>query len=804
LDTKNLNIQNLNSKIELVSPAGGWDQLKAAVNSGADAVYLGYKKFGARAYAENFDLNQLKKAVLFAHKNNVKIYLTLNTLLKDSEFEEVLKFLNEYSGICRDGIIIQDFGLYKAIKDLYPFLRIHASTQLNVHSFYTAELLQELNFSRVVLAREMTLEEIKSITDKKILEIEVFAHGSQCYSYSGSCYLSSSTGERSGNRGRCTQPCRMRYKLICETKDNHKQIEKPIKPIICNDGYLLSKSDLCTLEILPDLIKAGISALKLEGRMKSADYVGIVTKIYRKYIDLYYKNTDKYTVSDEDIYKIAQIFSRELGPGYFKEKYPSDIVSLKKSGSIGNFLGRIFDMDFDKPYGKTGKVKGQVKTIYIKSKWNINNGDIIEIWTNKGNEQLKVSNIVFLKKEQGKNVYKIILNKNISISNGDRVFKYFDKELDMEAKKLYQEDSTNAIFADAKLTGKIINSHKIGEGGGKLKEENLINYLNKYTYPYSRKFKNKKAGSLKRNCPGLSVIVYDKNAASNAVDCGANRIIYSNFSEILKAGKNGISDIGKVKKYCDRHGVDFVISIPAILYDSEIENLKRNFGNYMNAGIRNFKISNPGFLKLVPGDCKGLYFNLYLGSTLNIFNTFALSCFMDLLANSGNKIKGADLSPELSLNEISDILINAKNFTHKNFEFSIYGYGYYPIMSSRYKLSYLDDSYSSERGYYISDSKGYKFRICSNYNESILIFNSRKICLIFDLDKIVESGINIIEVDTRFMTDNEVSKVIKSFKKAIDILTTQGTEKYREFIGRLTDEILFRNYTKGHLMRSVL
>lgn len=788
MDTKNLNIQNLNSKIELVSPAGGWDQLKAAVNGGADAVYLGYKKFGARAYAENFDLGQLKKAVLFAHKNNVKIYLTLNTLLKDSEFEEVLKFLNEYSGICRDSIIIQDLGLYKMIKDLYPFLRIHASTQLNVHNFYTAELLQKLNFSRVVLAREMTLEEIKSITDKKILEIEVFAHGSQCYSYSGSCYLSSFTGERSGNRGRCTQPCRMRYKLI-------KQIEKPIKLIICNDGYLLSKSDLCTLEILPDLIKAGIYALKLEGRMKSADYVGIVTKIYRKYIDLYYRDPDKYAVLDEDMYKITQIFSRELGSGYFKEKYPESIISLKKSGSIGNFLGRIFDMDFDKPYGKTGKVKSQVKAIYIKSKWNINNGDIIEIWTNRGNEQLKVSNIVFLKKEQGKSVYKIILNKNISISNGDRVFKFFDKELDMEAKKLYQKDSTNAIFTDVKLTGKIINTHKIGEGEGKLKEENLINYLNKYTYPYSGDFKD----SL-----DLSVIVYDKNAAKNAVDYGANRIVYSNFREILKSGKNGILDIGEVRKYCDSGGVDFVINIPAIMYDNEIENLKRNFGSYMDAGIRNFIISNLGFLKLVLGDYKGLYFNLYLGSTLNTFNTFTLSCFMDLLANSGNKIKGADLSPELSLNEISDILINAKNFIHEIFKFSIYGYGYCPIMSSRYKLSYLDDSYSSERGYYISDLKGYKFKICPNYNEDILIFNSKKICLFFDLDKIVESGINTIDVDTRFMTDKQVSEVIKNFKKAIDTLTTQGVEKYREFAGRLTDEILFRNYTKGHLMRSVL
>ena len=194
-------------KMELVSPAGDHDQLVAAINAGADAVYLGFKKFNARAYAENFEINQLKKAVNIAHMNGVRVYLALNILIKDSEIAETIYFLNEYLDFCRDGIIIQDLGLYRIISELYPGIRLHASTQMNIHDLESVRLLKEIGFKRVVLAREMTLQEIINITKNCDIEIETFIHGSQCYSYSGNCYFSSFTGSRSGNRGRCTQPC---------------------------------------------------------------------------------------------------------------------------------------------------------------------------------------------------------------------------------------------------------------------------------------------------------------------------------------------------------------------------------------------------------------------------------------------------------------------------------------------------------------------------------------------------------------------------------------------------------------------
>ena len=252
-------------KIELVAPAGGWSQLIAALNSGADSVYLGYGQFGARAYAENFNLKQLKKAIAIAHKRGSKIYLTLNTILKDSELSEMLFFLDQYLMMCRDGIIIQDLGLYKMLSDLYPgMVPIHASTQMNIHNVRSLSLLGELGFKRAVLAREMTLDEIRGVKKGTGIDLEVFGHGSQCYCYSGNCYLSSFTGGRSGNRGRCTQPCRMKFELIAKGSDGLNYLAGA--PL-----YLLSKNDLCSLGILPEIIKTGVRALKIEGRMKSPE-----------------------------------------------------------------------------------------------------------------------------------------------------------------------------------------------------------------------------------------------------------------------------------------------------------------------------------------------------------------------------------------------------------------------------------------------------------------------------------------------------------------------------------------------------
>ena len=800
-------------RLELVSPAGGWDQLKAAVNAGADAVYLGYKKFGARAYAENFELPQLKKAINFAHSNRVKVYLTLNTLLKNREINEVINFLNEYTQFCSDGIIIQDFGLYKVLNDLFPSLRIHASTQLNTHNLYSAELLKELKFSRVVLAREMTLEEIKGIADKKIIETEIFAHGSQCFCYSGNCYFSSFTGERSGNRGRCPQPCRMKYSLVTGENSDSGSLS------VNTEAYLLSKSDLCTLEILPQIAALGVDALKIEGRMKSADYVGIVTKIYRKYIDLYYKNPEGYKVDALDKYKVTQIFSRETGTGYFKEKYPREIISRKKSGSVGNFLGRIFKLDFE---------KNKIKYISFKSSWPVNRGDIIEIWTRKGNEQIKISDIELTGEEAGKKLYKLALNRNVILSKGDRIFKFYDRELDLEAKKLLEIDENNDMGINAAGMSAAVTSISGNLNGGpgpslgtgpetatikfkKLEKIDMQNYLEKYNLALEDSKTFEKPAFKKSSNAGLELVVvlHKKDIAVEVLNAGADKIIYDNFSEIT-AGKSALpfDSLIRLSDLCARNNTEFILNTPAIFYDTKTYDIEKIIFELITNGIKNFAICNPGIIRLLSKATGDI--NLYLNPGSNIFNNLAVYFYYELIdkINSGSNlkisIKGMNLSSELNLEEMSEIIDTIRENGPRDLKFSIFSYGYYPIMTARYKPEFLDTKYMRSKSYQIKDSKGYKFSISEDYNENMIVYNSRKICTIFDLDKIIEGELNSIIIDTKFIRDPEVVKIIKTYKKAVNLLSKNNISGYKDYMQTITGDKSFTDYTRGHLVRGVL
>ena len=242
--------------IELLSPVGDFDCLRAAVQNGANAVYLGVSDFNARYSATNFNLTDLNKAIDYAKVRNVKVYLTLNTLVKEFELEQVLKIAHQAYLAGTDAVIVQDFGLANLIHKNIPNLPIHGSTQMTIHSLEGATYLENLGFKRIVLSRELSLEEIDYISKNSNIETEVFAHGALCISYSGQCLFSSIIGGRSGNRGKCAQGCRLPYELL----ENTKTIDK---------GYLLSPKDLCSLDVLPQLISTGITSLKLEGRMKT-------------------------------------------------------------------------------------------------------------------------------------------------------------------------------------------------------------------------------------------------------------------------------------------------------------------------------------------------------------------------------------------------------------------------------------------------------------------------------------------------------------------------------------------------------
>ena len=274
--------------IDLLSPVGNFDCLKAAVQNGANSVYFGADLFSARAYASNFNLDDLEKAIIYAKARGVKTNLTLNTLVTDNEFNDAFELAKKAYEYGIDAIIVQDLGLAKQLIKHFPDLDIHASTQMTVHNLQGVLKMQELGFKRVVLSRELSLQESEYICKNSNIEIEAFVHGALCISYSGQCLFSSMIGGRSGNRGKCAQPCRLPYELLEESQPSHSNFsiysnvkEHSTSLSSIDKGYLLSPRDLCGLEFLPELVNAGVSCLKIEGRMKTPEYVATVTRIYR-------------------------------------------------------------------------------------------------------------------------------------------------------------------------------------------------------------------------------------------------------------------------------------------------------------------------------------------------------------------------------------------------------------------------------------------------------------------------------------------------------------------------------------------
>lgn len=403
--------------VELLSPVGNFECLKAAVQNGADSVYFGGDIFSARAFAKNFSTKELKNVISYAKLRGVKTNLTLNTLIKNNEFSDALELAkNAYeSGI--DAIIVQDLGLAMKLINAYPDLPIHGSTQMTVHNLNGALELQELGFKRVVLSRELSANEIAYICKNSDIEIECFIHGALCISYSGQCLFSSIIGGRSGNRGKCAGPCRLPFELLEDGKN-------------INSGYLLSTRDLCGLDYLPFLIDAGVTCFKIEGRMKSPEYVATVTRIYRKYIDLACSGNE-YIIDEKDRKELLQMFNRGMSsPGHLSNEPNTKLVFKEKPNNMGLFLGIV---------QKYNPKKG---LITLKLNEPISIGDTIsleketgsytvsELMENEHNiTQTKIGQIVTIGRMKGK------------ISSGDKIFKLSSKSLNQQAQESYEKEN---------------------------------------------------------------------------------------------------------------------------------------------------------------------------------------------------------------------------------------------------------------------------------------------------------------------------------------------------------------------------
>lgn len=326
---------------EILAPAGSFESMKAAVAAGADAVYIGGNKFGARAYADNLDEDRMKEAIDYTHLHGCRIYMTVNTLVKEREMKELYSYLLPYYEQGLDAVIVQDMGVFSFVKRHFPDLDVHASTQMTVTGAPGAALIGRMGASRIVTARELSLEEIEEIYRETGAEIESFVHGALCYCYSGQCLFSSLIGGRSGNRGRCAQTCRLPFS-VRRGKEllNGK-----------NEKYVLSLKDLCSLDILPDILEAGVFSLKIEGRMKSPRYTAGVVSIYRKYVDQYMKYGRKgYQVDPADRKTLLDLFDRGgQTEGYYREHNGRDMVVLKEKPAFREENRPLYDY-LDKTY----------------------------------------------------------------------------------------------------------------------------------------------------------------------------------------------------------------------------------------------------------------------------------------------------------------------------------------------------------------------------------------------------------------------------------------------------------------------
>lgn len=731
-------------KPELLSPAGNLETLKIAVQNGADAVYIAGKRFGARNYADNFNEEEIITAINYSHMYGVKVYITINTIIYDDEIDDLINYVDFIHRNNIDAVIIQDLGVADLIHKTFPNLEMHASTQMNIHNINGLKHLKEMGFKRVVLAREVPLEIIKQMKDEVDIELEVFVHGALCISHSGQCLLSYYACGRSGNRGRCAQLCRQEYSLY---RDGKK--------IDINDKYLLSPKDLCTVEVLEDLIKIGVDSFKIEGRMKSKEYVGLVTRIYRNKID-------SNIINDIDIYNMKKVFNRDFTLGYLYSKSGKDFINGEKSNHIGVLVGEVIDY-------KKGRVK-------IKLSDYVNQGDAIRFVCN--DEIGFYLNRIYkndLLTNKGINGDIIEVDCNKRIEKGVKVYKTIDCKLNEEIKRLSNNrkvsldgefivNRNKIIFTvtDYVNTEKIVLNDSVFQAKNIPTTENDIrNKLNKLgdeIYIFNNLKINitnnifipmKTINNLKREI--IKLINNDRLKNNKAFKKSKYNFLNLNvpitndiFFEVknenqLKYLLNNtdfkiyVSDYILYKKYINSNRV--IYKMPRI--------------NMLNKSLDNSLICEIGELSK----------NCITDTYFNVVNSYSVYYLHSI------DIKKITLSYELDIDRIKQLYNNYKIRYKKTPNLEVVIYGKPEIMISRYCL--LNTYFNSGRecnickksSYYLTDNKGNKYPIRSE-NCSFTLLKPSNINLIDNLDKLKNIGISNFKVILDNETEYEIDEII--------------------------------------------
>ena len=832
--------------IELLAPVGSKDALIAAVESGANAVYLAGKMFGARAYAANFENEELKEAILFAHKRNVSVDVAVNTLVDNTEFDELAEYLRFLYRAGADAIIVQDLGVAKLAQEIVPDLPLHASTQLTVHNLEGVKFMESLGFTRVVLSRELSLEDIKFICANCNVEIEIFIHGALCICYSGQCLMSGMIGGRSGNRGRCAQPCRLPYTLVDEkNNDLLKEVE--------TGEYLLSPKDMNTIELMPELIEAGVTSFKIEGRMKRPEYVAVVVDTYRRRIDAYLNSHEIGVVTSQDKKDLAQIFNRDFTTAYLKNRPGRMMMSDRRPNNRGVLAGRVVEYN-----AKNGQVKIKLaEDLYVN--------DIVEFWVKVGG---RVSTTITEMSVNGKNTDHAVANEEVAflipspVKNHDRVFKVFDAQLMNKARAFFQMGAPIKRFAvDVTVVAKVghpLYIEMIDEEGfvGKgqtdfiaekamkrpLTEETIRKQierlgttvfslrnlqcqiqgevmvpvsemnearrkatemleqarLKKYERPvltdennqFYRKIIQSKA-KVKGVRPELCVNIDSLSKVKAALAGGADVILFGgeNFSHKAISKDEYIEAYDAVKNM----GKKIIFNTPRILKQWQVDSFKKLLDEFKKLKIDGISVHNVAEIYLVQ---QSLNVPIHADASMNIYNSLALHYLKNLGVDS------VTLSPELNFSQIERIASNAdvllECIVHGNLELMV---SEYCTMGSY--LGNLDQGKCKQpctkNAYWLLDRKEEKFPLVTDQYCRMHVLNGKELCMLPHVSRFGESGIKRIRIEGKFMTEAMVLHWTKLYKEFIEFGVNHPLMLQDKMNKVEHDQI-----TRGHYFRGVL
>lgn len=740
-------------KTELLCPAGNFEMLKTAINAGADAVYLSGVKFGARKYADNFNNNEIIDAINYAHLYGVKVYITINTLIKDDEIDEFLKFVEFIHKNKVDAVLMQDIGMINLVRSIFPNLVIHASTQFHNHNKFGLEYLKSIGVKRAVLAREMSLDEINKIDVD--IEKEIFIHGALCISYSGQCLMSSMIMKRSGNKGECAGLCRLPYKLL-----------KNDEYVNTNGNYLLSTKDLCSLNNITKILDSNITSIKIEGRMKSPEYVYYVTSLYRKIIDNHYLGKET-LISKEEMNNLKVIFNRKFTTGYlFNDK---DIMNQETPNHQGIEVGKIVGIT--------------PKKLKIKLTSELNQGDAIRF---KNNGVGMYLNYIYDKKgnfiNSSKDSEYIYIDNKFNLTSDDIILKTVDNKLlksinTIKPKKIPINIEINAktnqkleiTFNDEKNTivetGNIITESK----NSPTTKKQIIEKLSKLNEtPYSIKnikinmdnnifIPLKELNNIRRTLVDkLNSLRIDVNSdfVKKTFKKEVLNIELTNTINVLIDNENDynqLKDLPKIKFYTSNIN----------LYSKYKNNMFLRLNRVQNKEV-NYKNEN-----LLITDIGSIYHyknNNYVNSDLytNVTNIFTIH----YLTKIG--VKNIGISPELNFEETIKLYNNFINYFNYKPNINIFIYGKIELMLMKhciinYNLNHnvACNACKHVEKYKIEDRNGQKYTIEPNMYGNVILSN--KIINNFDRIKMI-GGLNYY---ISLIDINEKQKIIESIRKCV-------------------------------------